>query len=101
QRDRASRAPCRGSWSRRPFSQPARGRRERAPVTPRERAGGSSPASVAAEVGEGCSRELADYVERSKLFAEMARPRSHKRAPVRIDEADLAAFRAGMRRRYS
>src|SRR6188508_1247310 len=31
----------------------------------------------------------------------MARPRSHKRAPVRIDEAELAAFRAGMRRRYS
>ena len=31
----------------------------------------------------------------------MARPRSRKRAPVRIDEAELAAFRAGMRRRYS
>ena len=31
----------------------------------------------------------------------MARPRSHKRAPMRIDEAELAAFRAGMRRRYS
>jgi hypothetical protein len=31
----------------------------------------------------------------------MARPRSGKRAPVRIDEAELAAFRAGMRRRYS
>src|SRR4026207_2299264 len=31
----------------------------------------------------------------------MARPRSHKRAPVRIDEAELAAFRAGMRRRYT
>jgi HNH endonuclease len=31
----------------------------------------------------------------------MARPRSSKRTPVRIDEAELAAFRAGMRRRYS
>jgi Homing endonuclease associated repeat len=31
----------------------------------------------------------------------MARSRSRKRAPVRIDEAELAAFRAGMRRRYS
>ena len=31
----------------------------------------------------------------------MARPRSRRRAPVRIDEAELAAFRAGMRRRYS
>ena len=31
----------------------------------------------------------------------MARPRSPKRAPVRIDEAELAAFRAGLRRRYS
>lgn len=31
----------------------------------------------------------------------MARPRARKRAPVRIDEAELAAFRAGLRRRYS
>jgi hypothetical protein len=31
----------------------------------------------------------------------MARPPSRKRASVRIDEAELAAFRAGMRRRYS
>jgi hypothetical protein len=31
----------------------------------------------------------------------MARPRSRKRAQVRIDEAELAAFRAGLRRRYS
>jgi hypothetical protein len=31
----------------------------------------------------------------------MARPRSRKRASVRIDEAELAAFRAGMRRRYT
>jgi hypothetical protein len=31
----------------------------------------------------------------------MARPRSPKRAPVRIDEAELAAFRAGLRRRSS
>jgi hypothetical protein len=31
----------------------------------------------------------------------MARPRSPKRAPVRIDEAELAAFRAGLRRRYT
>ena len=31
----------------------------------------------------------------------MARPRSRKHASVRIDEAELAAFRAGMRRRYS
>jgi hypothetical protein len=31
----------------------------------------------------------------------MARSRSTKRAPVRIDEAELAAFRAGMRRRYT
>jgi hypothetical protein len=31
----------------------------------------------------------------------MARPRSNKRASVRIDEAELAAFRAGMRRRYT
>ena len=31
----------------------------------------------------------------------MARPRSRKRARVRIDEAELAAFRAGLRRRYS
>ena len=29
--------------------------------------------------GEGCSGEFADYVERSKLFAEMARSRSRKR----------------------
>jgi hypothetical protein len=31
----------------------------------------------------------------------VARPRSRKRTPLRIDEAELAAFRAGMRRRYS
>jgi hypothetical protein len=31
----------------------------------------------------------------------MARPRSRSRARVRIDEAELAAFRAGLRRRYS
>jgi hypothetical protein len=31
----------------------------------------------------------------------MARSRSRKRAPVRIDEIELAAFRAGLRRRYS
>src|SRR6476619_3277389 len=31
----------------------------------------------------------------------MVRKRSPKRASVRIDEAALAAFRAGMRRRYS
>ncbi len=31
----------------------------------------------------------------------MARPRSRKRASVRIDEAELAAFRAGLRRRYT
>jgi hypothetical protein len=31
----------------------------------------------------------------------MARSRSRKRAPVRIDETELAAFRAGLRRRYS
>jgi len=31
----------------------------------------------------------------------MARPRPRKRGPLRIDEAELAAFRAGMRRRYS
>jgi hypothetical protein len=31
----------------------------------------------------------------------MARPRSSRRASVRIDEAELAAFRAGMRRRYT
>lgn len=31
----------------------------------------------------------------------MARPRARRRAPLRIDEADLAAFRAGLRRRYS
>jgi hypothetical protein len=31
----------------------------------------------------------------------MAHPRSRKRASVRIDEAELAAFRAGMRRRYT
>lgn len=31
----------------------------------------------------------------------MARPRSRKRARVRIDEAELAAFRAGLRRRYT
>jgi len=31
----------------------------------------------------------------------MARPRSPKRAQLRIDEAELAAFRAGMRRRYT
>ena len=31
----------------------------------------------------------------------MARPRSRKRAQVRIDEAELAAFRAGLRRRYT
>ena len=44
---------------------------------------------------------LAEFAERSKLLAEMARPRSRKRAPVRIDEAELAAFRAGLRRRYT
>lgn len=31
----------------------------------------------------------------------MARPRSRKRAQFRIDEAELAAFRAGLRRRYT
>jgi HNH endonuclease len=31
----------------------------------------------------------------------MARPRSRKRARVRIDEAELATFRAGLRRRYT
>jgi len=31
----------------------------------------------------------------------MARPRSRTRTPVRIDEAALAAFRAGLRRRYT
>ncbi|CAN5272781.1 hypothetical protein BH09ACT13_BH09ACT13_08480 [soil metagenome] len=31
----------------------------------------------------------------------MARPRGRKRANLRIDEAELAAFRAGLRRRYS
>ena len=31
----------------------------------------------------------------------MARPRSRKRASVRIDERELAAFRAGLRRRYT
>ena len=31
----------------------------------------------------------------------MARPRSRKRSTVRIDEAELAAFRAGLRRRYT
>ena len=31
----------------------------------------------------------------------MARPRGRKRSPLRIDEAELAAFRAGLRRRYS
>jgi Homing endonuclease associated repeat len=31
----------------------------------------------------------------------MARPRNSKRAQLRIDEAELAAFRAGLRRRYT
>ena len=31
----------------------------------------------------------------------MARPRSRKRASLRIDERELAAFRAGLRRRYT
>jgi HNH endonuclease len=31
----------------------------------------------------------------------MARPRQRRRTSLRIDEAELAAFRAGMRRRYS
>ncbi len=31
----------------------------------------------------------------------MARPRARQRGPLRIDEAELAAFRAGLRRRYS
>jgi Homing endonuclease associated repeat len=31
----------------------------------------------------------------------MARPRAPKRGTLRIDEAELAAFRAGLRRRYS
>ena len=31
----------------------------------------------------------------------MARPRSRKRTQLRIDEAELAAFRAGLRRRYT
>jgi len=31
----------------------------------------------------------------------MARPRARKRGPLRIDETELAAFRAGLRRRYS
>jgi Homing endonuclease associated repeat len=48
-----------------------------------------------------CSGKLAEFVERSKLLADMARRRSRKRAPVRIDEAELAAFRAGLRRRYT
>ena len=44
---------------------------------------------------------LAESAERSKLIARMARPRARKRGPLRIDEAELAAFRAGLRRRYS
>jgi hypothetical protein len=31
----------------------------------------------------------------------MARRRARKRAQLRIDEAELAAFRAGLRRRYT
>jgi hypothetical protein len=31
----------------------------------------------------------------------MARPRSRRRSQLRIDEAELAAFRAGLRRRYT
>jgi len=31
----------------------------------------------------------------------MARPRARRRAQLRIDEAELAAFRAGLRRRYT
>jgi hypothetical protein len=31
----------------------------------------------------------------------MARPRARRRAKLRIDEAELAAFRAGLRRRYT
>ena len=58
-------------------------------------------ASVPTGEGRGCSGELAELTERSKLFAGMARKRSPKRASVRIDEAALAAFRAGMRRRYT
>jgi hypothetical protein len=44
---------------------------------------------------------LAESPERSKLFATMARSRARRRASLHIDEAELAAFRAGLRRRYS
>ena len=53
------------------------------------------------EGGVTYSEEFADLVERSKLAAEMPRPRSRRRAQVEIDEAELAAFRAGLRRRYT
>src|SRR5262249_59059580 len=42
-----------------------------------------------------CSRLLAESVGRSKLLAQMARPRSKKGSKPRIDEAELAALRAG------
>src|SRR5918992_1343786 len=48
-----------------------------------------------------CSGLLAEYTERSKLIAEMARPRSGKRSQPPIDDAELAAFRSGLRRRYT
>ena len=41
------------------------------------------------------------YQNALSLLQNMARPRSRKRAQVRIDEAELAAFRAGLRRRYT
>ena len=100
--DRPSRAPCRGASYPRRGRPRATARRSRARRSSPVQAVRPSPASVPrGEEGERCSGKLADYVERSKLFAEMARPRSRKRASVRIDEAELAAFRAGLRRRYT
>ena len=89
------RRPASTAYGTRQRSDRARSARSRLPV-------GRHRASVpSGEEGRGCSERLAENVERSKLFARMARPRSPKRASVRIDEAELAAFRAGLRRRYT
>ncbi len=72
--------PFPGSSFRRRDARRGRARRARARPTSRVRAGRPSRASVPRRGGGGCSGELAECAERSKLLAEMARPRSRKRA---------------------
>src|SRR5262249_52476987 len=51
--------------------------------------------------GPACSGLFAEYAECSKLIAMARRRAPPKRPRLQIDEAELAAFRAGLRRRYT